>query len=537
MIRCVLDGGSSIYEALVAAFWSDPASDLSISAKSNLCKCSCATEIIQVFGAILLQWSVIDLSMTARRNSLLTMCATDNRKTLAVFISESSPVQCAANSLSISITVLTPNATVPAGSLIVITGLDAYAPVLGLSPQLSSPAILAGFEWSPASFDQNCLCSDKSQCNRTGLVQGSRCTVWSQSDSVLTLTSGFPFRSTVVTVNLENGAAKQAPPQVTVEIDGAGFYSPPTAAVSSQPIEVLSFGTTPSLGLVTVSEDLPDFFDLSAGIWRGSAPGQRNTLKFTIQPNIDVFPGTLITIWGLVRSGNASAITPTIRQLTGLLTNISVYSWDPADGIIVLVISSANADSTLVVGSMQTISFGLEFITPCQSSVLGPSCPAGPVSGYPNLMIEASRLGPRKTCYSPMQTIAGQVLVPRQTSMPFFPNITITASTCFPGECNTLTVLISVNQCIFGTDNMYILFSGLIGMDSDAKCSSGCNRDSSSIQLQDGVSGSIYSTALYYINFTLLTYMIQDPINEIFSSPFLAKSGGVPGTESWAVWL
>ena len=84
---------------------------------------------------------------------------------------------------------------------------------------------------------------------------------------------------------------------------------------------------------------------------------------------------------------------------------------------------------------------------------------------------------------------------------------------------------------------MYILFSGLIGMDSDAKCSSGCNRDSSSIQLQDGVSGSIYSTALYYINFTLLTYMIQDPINEIFSSPFLAKSGGVPGTESWAVWL
>lgn len=491
-VRCVLDNGSSLYNALNVALWGDPLSPQSLSMRSTLCKCSCATDIIQVFGSILQQWSLIDNSITTRRNLLQNMCVTDNRKQISAVVSETSSVQCASNSLSISLLVLTVNASVPAGAVISITGLNANVPISGLTVQLSPPALVAGFDWSPASCNLDCLCSDRVQCNRTGIVQGSRCTVWCDSDSVLKITSAFPFQSSVLSVKLENGPTMQVPPQILIEIDGPNFYSPPTPAISSQSTEVLSFGTAPVF-VSSVVEDAPDTFDSIGGIWRGSAPGQRNTLKFSIQPNLDLLPGSLITISGLIRSGNASMALPTIRQIPGYFVNISILSWSPTDGIIVLVLGTSFLDTSIVIGSMQIISFGLEFDTPCQSTGSSSACQTQAVSlatVSPILTLEGSRLGPRKSCFSVKQGITGQVLVPRQTFLPFFPNLTITSSTCFPGECNKITFLISVNRCIYGTDNMYILFSGLLGMDPDARCSAGCNRDTSSIALQDGTLGN-----------------------------------------------
>ena len=484
-----MDDGSSLYGALVTALWSDTSAPESASIRNSLCKCSCATEIIYVFGGILQQWSMIDTSMNVKRMILQTMCMTDNRKKVSAFVTETTSVQCSSNTLSISVTVLTPNSTVPAGSLITVTGLNANPQNSGINVQISPPATLSAAEWVAASCVQNCICSDKPQCNMTGLSQGSRCSVWCTSDSILKITTKSPFQNALILLNLENGAVKQVPPQVFIEINGPGFYAAPTLVISAQASEVLSFSVLPSLGVITVTEELPDNFDSSNGIWRGSAAGQRNTLQFSILPNLDILPGALITISGLTRS-NYSVSFPSIRQISGNVGNISVHSWIPLEGTVILVVGGQFFDNTVIIGAMQSVIFGLELETPCQSSSSPATCQAGLISGaYPTITIEASRVGPSKRCTTLRQAVTGQVLVPKQSSTPFFPFLSISSSTCFPGECNKMTLTITVNRCIAGSDNMYILVSGLVGMDIDSKCLATCSKDSLSVQLQDAVAG------------------------------------------------
>jgi hypothetical protein len=434
---------------------------------------------------------------------LQTMCMSDNRKKVSAFVYESTSVQCSSNALTISLAVLTPNSTVPAGSLITVTGLNANPQISGINVQISSPATLSATEWVPPSCIQNCICSEKSQCNRTGLSQGSRCSVWCTSDSILKISTSSPFQSASISVQVENGAAKQVPPQVFIEINGPGFYAAPTLVISGQASEVLSFSIPPSLGIIAVTEELPDNFDSSNGIWRGSAAGQRNTLQFSILPNLDILPGALITISGLTRS-NYSVSFPSIRQTAGNIINISVHSWMPLEGTVILVVGGEFFDNTVILGAMQSAVFGVELETPCQSSSSPAQCQTSLISGLnPTLTIEASRLGPRKLCSTLRQAITGQVLIPKQTSTPFFPYLSISSSNCFPGECNKMTLTITVNRCIFGSDNMYILFSGLAGMDADPKCSATCTRDPSSVQLQDAVAG-IYSVAYQSVSLALM---------------------------------
>jgi len=235
------------------------------------------------------------------------------------------------------------------------------------------------------------------------------------------ITSGIPFNSAIITVTLENGLAIQAPPQIFVEINGPGFFASRTLAISSQATEILSFRDLPSLGFVSVTEDSSDVFDQLSGVWRGSAAGQRNTLKFSIQPNLDVFPGAIFTISGLVRT-NSSVSKPTIRQQPkNLLSNLTVYSWLPNDGILILIIQSVNLDGPAIIGSMQNVSFGVEFDTPCVSSTISSACQSSLLSTqYPTIAIEATRLGPKRTCSSLKQNVNGQVFIPKQSSNPFF---------------------------------------------------------------------------------------------------------------------
>ena len=481
--RCELDGETSIPFAVATALSSDN-SQPTLDARTNICLCSCASEIIAVYSGILRQWSIIDPQLISKITVLLSMCSSNNVRSVSAKVTETTSVQCATNILPISINV---SSSVPSGSAITIYGLNAMAAPSGLQLQSVPASVIGSFQWSPAVCPAFCAptrqCPGLSTCNSTGsgwmsgVQRPSRCGPWCDEDAVLQITTNISLSSFNLSVTLQNGCLPNQPyPTLYIAINGPNFYVPMTPVLQNQP--VLTFQTPPNLVIVSVTEAAPDTFDNTTGIWRGNALGQLNTLTFVIQPNVDIYAGANITIIGLISSSTPSLNAPTIRQMPGLITNFVVDSWIPSSGQVVIRVSSFNTSVVMTAGSVYA--FGLQISMPTDAS--------NALKQSPLITLEASGLGPSRACccIAARQAVQANILIPMQTRLPFFPLLNIGQSTCYPGECNTISVTIAINRAIYSPrDSLYIMISGLFGIDTDPACSPTCDKIASRIPLQD----------------------------------------------------
>ena len=479
-------------------------SQSTLNARQSICICSCAADIIAVYIGILQQWSLLNPSLSSKISILQSMCTSDFKRTISAAVYESSSVQCATNNISIS---LNASDTVPIGSVITILGLNAKGSLAGLQLTTLPPSLLSSFQWNDASCTNYCpstrLCPGPTSCNpsgsgwQAGVQRPSRCGPWCDTDAVLQLITNGTFVNMSFSLILENGCLPNQPmPAIFVSITGPNFFVPVTPVLQVQ--QVLSFQSSPALTVLSVSEDPPDNFDAVSGIWRGNAVGQKNTVKFVVQPNVDLYAGTNITISGLISALTQSKAAPSIRQLSPLVNSIVVDSWVASSGTVALRLTSVNSNPLMIAGN--TYAFGLEVDMPQDIS--------NALSQSPNITFEASGLGPRRACccISAKQTIQTRILVPQQSLLPFFPSQSIGQSSCNPGECNTLTVTVVTSQAVVSPrDNVYIQISGFVGMDTDLSCTPTCDKLASRIPLQDAVPGNcIQDVCSVSILFTLV---------------------------------
>ena len=475
---------------VASALFLDPSSPTALAAQSTICGCSCASEIRNIYGGILWQWSLLNDEISPSIAVLSSFCKADYIRSISASISESTSVQCATNYLSVALAVTSSNSVVPSGSVITLVGLNADVPPNGVQVSLSPPTLLQSFAWSQASCSQYCIpnkpCASSPSCNNAvpnANQRPSQCLQWCDEDAILTIIVNQSFQETTILITVNNPClGARFAPEISVAISGQRFYAPPTAVKQPNPLVLMS-SVAPSFKNFQVNQDVSDQFDPQYQVWRGSALGQRNTLIFSFTPNVDVYSGTNITISGLFYSLYQNSSSPTIRQLPSLFTSLVVDSWFPGSGTIYLRISSNLTGPVFIAG--QLLSFGLEVTMPLTS--------ASALKASPNLTIGASGLGPRRACCCTVAwfTVATQVLVPKSTSIPFFAMSSIGQSTCFPGECNTISLTIAVNTAVNSPSNVFLLvITGLEGMDLSSNCGTSCNTGKSVLVLGDVTPGS-----------------------------------------------
>jgi len=199
--------------------------------------------------------------------------------------------------------------------------------------------------------------------------------------------------------------------------------------------------------------------------------------------SLDVYTGSNITITGFKASLSLTSKPPSVRKLAGLTSDFIVDSWTPTSGMVILRASS-NMNHPIAVAN-QIFSFGLEIDMPISTALA--------LTTSPVLTIEAKGLGSRRSCCCSVERMefSTQVLVPRPSGIPFFAARQIGQSTCFPGECNTITITIAVNTAVNSpTDSLFLIITGLNGVDLDSMCNPSCNTADFTTSLQDSISGS-----------------------------------------------
>ena len=144
-----MEPGLDLHTTLAIALWTDDTQ--AQDTRASICKCSCAADIISVYGGLLFQWSTLNPAITSKLNILQSMCKFNVIKAITAFVSESSSVQCASNNLLLRFNT---SDEVPPGSLVLIYGLNAKAS-LGSVQVLSSPSsLLSSFQWTEAACPQ-----------------------------------------------------------------------------------------------------------------------------------------------------------------------------------------------------------------------------------------------------------------------------------------------------------------------------------------------------------------------------------------------
>jgi hypothetical protein len=490
-ISCKLDGGIDLSTAVAVALFSDPSLPSTLDMQRMICQCSCASEIRNIYGGLLRQWSLLNDAVNSGILVLNAMCKSDHLRLVSASVNESTSVQCASNNISVTLTVTSPNSFVPAGSVITLVGLNAEVPPNGVQVRLSPPSLLQSFVWNRALCSQYCIpnrqCAVASSCNNSAISRRpGLCSQWCETDAALQITVNGSFQATTILITVNNPCSEsRIPPSVSVAISGPNFFAP-FSAVKQPSIPVLMFSTAPVFSNFQVSEDQRDELDLQQQIWRGSALGQRNTLNFSFLSNVDLYSGANITMSGLKYSLAQNLTSPSVRQAPSLFSDLVIDSWLPDSGTIVIRISSKLEGPAVL--AQHPFSFGLELTMPLTSAMA--------LKTSPTIFVGASGLGPLRSCCCSVATFVytTQVLVPKSTNLPFFPILKIGQSTCFPGECNIISVTIAVNTAISGSINSFDLtITGLNGMDLNSSCGSTCSTSNSIVELQDVTPGAYIS--------------------------------------------
>jgi len=501
--RCIIEESMSLHQSLEIALWSPLSCPRGAEMRRKICECSCWSSIVEIYGPMMQQWASYDDEVSQKLGLLHTMCKRDVVSAFESEFSESSTTQCGLNSIQVT---LNPVAPLPAGSVITIIGLNGD-PYGDIRLNAISSSFLGDLEWKASTCSQ--WCSKSGMCPSTGNAEddsclarptpatgkatSSRCVRWCDEDAVLTVKvqSPMPGNTTVViSVTMLNPPFHQTPSPLVVSASGSGFYMKPTEI---KPISgssgVLSARTWPAFTDFTVSEDPCDgAFDSTDQIWRGSCAGMINTLVFSLTPNLELYAGSRITISGLYRSGNASWAPPVFREMSGMLKALSIELWDSATGTLTLRVTEGDGEpnSPVLRTGIQS-KFALEFQMPSESD--------DPAIVKPDITVDVSRAGQKLNCNFETFVMSNVgVLKSKYPDVKSFETRKVGVSTCYPGECNTITITFASNRFFKeDVDDVYIVITGLLGMDNSLVCNpaSTCgDPDVNSIPLSDDVEGS-----------------------------------------------
>ena len=309
----------------------------------------------------------------------------------------------------------------------------------------------------------------------------------------------------VFAVELLNPTFKQSPNPLTLSITGHGVYLPATimdsavGVLSAQTPPTFSFSQTSSSNFTVGERGCDGVFDANSNLWRGSCAGMLNTVTITLRPNLEISPGATLEISGLVRSGGMAWDPPTIQtgsrtesptytenDGTMLLSDLVIDDWESSSGTLTLRM----LDGSIMAG--QSAILALEF--PMPSIVDDDDVVKPPIK------ISVSRAGTNKDCEfmeqeGTVNTESGKVLVAKRPSTKSFKSRSVSSSTCYPGECNEVTVTILSNVVLRSneTNDITISITGIHGMNQSDACNprSSCTVAApNDVQLFDAEQGS-----------------------------------------------
>ena len=501
--KCLIDEAMTLHQSIAYALWSPSYCPVRQEMERKLCECSCWSRIVEVYTPMLEQWSKYDSQVAVKSAELQALCKKDVTLYHDSYFIESSTTQCASNTITINIF---PYRALPVGSVITVQGLNGDSePIL----DDSSSDILSDLRWTPAYCSEWCSKSgfcpeagnarDNSCLARptqaSGLITGQRCMRWCDADGELTVTlnqtlDGGWGSSLVLAIRILNPPFVQNSLPLMLSITGPGVYAPPRA-LQDQYFDdpgVLSAAAPPAFTSISIGESGCDgYLDGDSNVWRGSCAGMINTVKVTIVPNLEIYPGAQMEISGLVRSGTAWP-PPAITSGTGIFSSLTIDDWESDGGVLQLRMLEGGSDSSggPLIQANEPAVIALEFLMPSdvdESDIVKPP-----------VRISLTRGGSKHECaFMESQWTETSVLVAKEPSGSSFKTRAITSSSCSPGECNTLTVSMLSNKVLQSDDDITISITGLIGMDMSSTCNprASCAPDAEhDIELFDAVQGS-----------------------------------------------
>jgi hypothetical protein len=490
--KCRIDESMTVHESISTALWSREGCAVGQEMARKLCECSCWSKIVQVYTPMFEQWSKYDDQVEAKATRLRSMCRLDVAISLDSSFTESTTTQCGLNTITVSIR--SASKSLPKGSVITVKGLNGEN-FNGVELAPATSRILANLTWTAAQCSEWCsksgFCPKSGSARDTsclahptdavGLVTNKRCMRWCDSDAQLTVTlseSGGYENPLVLAINVFNPSFTQMGNTLMLSMSGPSVYAAPAEILQRSfgdmgavsPSKALSAATPPLFDTFLVGESGCDgTLDAESNTWRGSCAGMVNTLTMTLIPNLEIYSGANLIITGLVRSGSANEV-PTIRTGTdgdgkAYFSNITVDDWKSDDGILTLrVLEGGGGSEAPMIAAQAAAAIALDFRMP---SIVDSSGPKPPIT------IRVERAGYHRNCFfqETRRLSPTLLLVAKRSSSKSFRTRSIAASTCFPGECNEITVTILTNTVLQSEEmGITISITGISGMDMSDAC-------------------------------------------------------------------
>ena len=522
--RCIIDESMTLHQSLEVALWAEPECSRGMEMKRKICECSCWSSIVDVYGPMLEQWGGYDGQVAIKKQVLEDLCKQGLVSDFNGEFRESSSTQCGSNEITVEITPQT-DGGLPAGTFFTIAGLNGE-PHGSMQLNAISSSFLGQLKWDPTSCsqwcsksgmcpssgdakDSSCLSRPIAESDAADTVEGAsgaittseaitsnRCVRWCDKDGNLTvkvLRSMPSNTKVVISVTMLNPTFSQASRPLVVSASGSGFYLKPRAIEAfSGAKSVLTAADMPMFTTFEINEDpCNGVFDPKSRVWRGSCAGMVNTLRFTVNPNLELHGGSQILIRGLVRSDSAKLPPPTLRDMDGTLNGLSIDQWDSSTGTLTLRVTAgdgASQDPVVPVGNTST--FALDFEMPSSAD----DAPLPSDKGK-KITVEVLRAGPQLNCqFHTAEYYFPNLLRSKVPDEKSFETRKVGTSTCSPGECNTISVTFASNRLIReASDEVILVITGLKGMDNSLVCNpaTSCgDPDVNSIPLSDVKSGS-----------------------------------------------
>eukprot|EP00960_Hanusia_phi_P035642 751844-Hanusia_phi.AAC.1 len=212
--------------------------------------------------------------------------------------------------------------------------------------------------------------------------------------------------------------------------------------------------------------------------WTGSCVGMKNIVSIKFTSNLDLEPGTTITVEGLVRSSRVALNAPRFVEVMPDPVDLSIEDWIVSTGTVILKIAGGSTTS-MKADVPQTIK--LEFDMPTQ-----------PSSNSTTLTLSASNIAGIASCFSLSTTTQASILQSKlATPTPKLVLAELTQSDCNPASCATFVFSFAVNSEItyMNSNSIHSFYlDGFRGFSGSCSQTDSCgSSDSKRVTLEDGV--------------------------------------------------
>ena len=344
-------------------------------------------------------------------------------------------------------------------------------------------------------------------------MSDNRCVRWCDKDAELSVTvvDAQPAATEVVVkFAVSNPPSHQTARPLYVSVTGPGLYIPPSEVSVGTP-GVLSARTAPAMidsapdanDAMTISEEsCPQTEQLSrdpdTNQWRGSCAGMINTIKIALNPNLELYPGARIVISGLTRSDGDKLPPPMVREIQDFTSvrGLSIEQWESTSGRLTLRVEArAGAHHAPVVPVGKSPSHALGTPTRFALEFQMPSRVNDADAANRDITLNVYGAGASLKCSFMTLVESDMPLLKAKNPSSFsFVDRKVGSSTCYAGECNTISVTFAPNRYVReGSGAFKIVITGLHGMRKSSTCNpaSSCgDSDVSSIALSDAEAGS-----------------------------------------------